>query len=200
MTHNKSDIQSLLNKYPLLIDKAIQIIGDNQTADELGSKYTKHNNGVGFTASYGTIGTVLYQFVTGRDCKKQGHPIRWKPKSLVTDADVLDRTRDMLMFKNRNPHYAKSTPREIAKMIVVLHWRQLGGLMDRSTWVTPPVIVTTQQPQTITVRYTRVVRETSKAILLEKVDAQGVAWERWLPKSMIVNNLEAGYLEIKKTA
>ena len=72
--------------------------------------------------------------------------------------------------------------------------------MDRSTWVTPPVIVTTQQPQTITVRYTRVVRETSKAILLEKVDAQGVAWERWLPKSMIVNNLEAGYLEIKKTA
>ena len=69
MTHNKSDIQSLLNKYPLLIDKAIQIIGDNQTADELGSKYTKHNNGVGFTASYGTIGTVLYQFVTGRDCK-----------------------------------------------------------------------------------------------------------------------------------
>jgi len=38
------------------------------------------------------------------------------------------------------------------------------------------------------------------AILLEKVDTQGVTWERWLPKSMIVNNLEAGYLEIKKTA
>ena len=53
MTHNKSDIQSLLNKYPLLIDKAIQLIGDNQTADELGSKHTKYNNGIGFTASYG---------------------------------------------------------------------------------------------------------------------------------------------------
>ena len=200
MAFTKDIISNLLNKHPLLIDKAIEMIGENQTADELGSKHTKYHNGIGFTASYGTIGTVLYQFVTGRDCKRPGHPVRWKPKSLVTDGEVLDRTRDMRRFKSRNPHYTQSTPREIAKMIAVLHWRQLGGLMDRSTWVTPPAIVSTQQPQTITVRYTRVVRETAKAILLEKIDAQGIAWERWLPKSMIVNNLEDGYLEVKKPA
>ena len=37
-------------------------------------------------------------------------------------------------------------------------------------------------------------------VLLEKVDAEGIAWERWIPKSMVVNNLGGGELEIKKPA
>ena len=200
MAFTKDTISNLLNQHPLLIDKAIEMIGDNQTADELGSRHTKYENGIGFTASYGTIGTVLYQFVTGRDCRRPGHPVRWKPKSLITDGDVLDRTRDMRRFKSRNPHYSQSTPRDIAKMIAVLHWRQLGGLLDRSNWVKPPATATTQQPQTIVVRYTRIVRETEKAVLLEKVDNEGIAWERWLPKSMIITDLGQGQLEIKRPA
>ena len=200
MAFTKDTISNLLNQHPLLIDRAIEMIGDNQTADELGSRHTKYENGIGFTASYGTIGTVLYQFVTGRDCRRPGHPVRWKPKSLITDGDVLDRTRDMRRFKYRNPHYAQSTPREIAKMIAVLHWRQLGGLLDRSNWVQPPATATTQQPQTMVVRYTRIIRETERAVLLEKVDSEGIAWERWLPKSMIVTDLGQGQLKIKRPA
>ena len=200
MAFTKQTISNLLNQHPLLIDKAIEMIGDNQTADELGSRHTKYENGIGFTASYGTIGTVLYQFVTGRDCRRPGHPVRWKPKSLITDGDVLDRTRDMRRFKSRNPHYSHSSPRDIAKMIAVLHWRQLGGLLDRSNWVQPPATATTQRPQTIVVRYTRIVRETERAVLLEKVDNEGIAWERWLPKSMIITDLGQGQLEIKRPA
>ena len=202
MAFTKQTITNLLNQHPLLIDKAIEMIGDNQTADELGSRHTKYENGIGFTASYGTIGTVLYQFVTGRDCRRPGHPVRWKPKSLITDGDVLDRTRDMRRFKYRNPHYSQSSPREIAKMIAVLHWRQLGGLLDRSNWVQPPAAAKTQQPQTMVLRYTRIVKETAKAILLEKVDAEGIAWERWIPKSMIITDgrLIQGQFTIKKPA
>ena len=85
-------------------------------------------------------------------------------------------------------------------MIAVLHWRQLGGLLDRSNWVQPPATATTQQPQTIVVRYTRIVRQTERAVLLEKVDNEGIAWERWLPKSMIITDLGQGQLEIKRPA
>ena len=106
----------------------------------------------------------------------------------------------MRRFKQRNPKYGAHHPRAIAKMIAVLHWRQLGGLLDRSNWVKPPATATTQQPQTMTVRYTRIVRETAKAVLLEKVDSEGIAWERWLPKSMIINDLGQGQLEIKRPA
>jgi len=66
--------------------------------------------------------------------------------------------------------------------------------------VQPPATATTQQPQTIVVRYTRIVRETAKAVLLEKVDNEGIAWERWLPKSMIITDLGQGQLEIKRPA
>jgi hypothetical protein len=50
------------------------------------------------------------------------------------------------------------------------------------------------------IRYTRVIRQTDRALLLEKVDAEGIAWERWIPKSMVVNNLGGGELEIKRPA
>jgi len=66
--------------------------------------------------------------------------------------------------------------------------------------VQPPATATTQQPQTIVVRYTRIVRETAKAVLLEKVDNEGIDWERWLPKSMIITDLGQGQLEIKRPA
>ncbi len=40
MELTKENIATLLNKHPLLIDRAIEIIGANQTADELGSRHT----------------------------------------------------------------------------------------------------------------------------------------------------------------
>ncbi len=202
MSFTKSVIENLLNENPNRINAAIRIIGENQTADELGSRHTKYENGIGFTASYGTIGTVLYQFVTGRDCRRQGHPRRWAPKSLITSGYILDRTRDMKRFKRNNPKYANTSPADIAKMIAVLHWRQLGGLIESQNSVQPPATATTQQPQTMVVRYTRIVKETAKAVLLEKVDAEGIAWERWIPKSMIITDgrLIQGQFTIKRPA
>ena len=170
MSFNKKTIQTLLNSNPELINAAIRIIGENQTADELGSRHTKYENGIGFTASYGTIGTVLYQFVTGRDCKRRGHPVRWAPKSLITQGHVLDRTRDMRRFKRNNPKYSNTSVADIAKMIAVLHWRQLGSLIESANRVQPPATATTQQPQTVVIQFTRIVKETAKAVLLEKVE------------------------------
>jgi len=198
MAFNKNIIQNLLNSNPELINAAIRIIGENQTADELGSRHTKYENGIGFTASYGTIGTVLYQFVTGRDCKRRGHPVRWTPKSLIKDGQVLDRTRDMRRFKRNNPKYSNTSVADIAKMIAVLHWRQLSGLLNVSNTVSTRV--EPEAPKTLVIRYTRVIRQTERALLLEKVDAEGIAWERWIPKSMVVNNLGGGELEIKRPA
>ena len=210
MAFNKNTIQNLLNSNPELINAAIRIIGENQTADELGSRHTKYENGIGFTASYGTIGTVLYQFVTGRDCKRQGHPVRWTPKSLVTQGHVLDRTRDMRRFKYRNQKYASSTPLDIAKMIAVLHWRQLSALLTSSNLLSREtntyfgVNLETEEPKTMVIKFTRVIRQTERAMLLEKVDAEGIAWERWIPKSMIVKILDhtmvSVEMEIKRPA
>ena len=93
-------------------------------------------------------------------------------------------------------------------MIAELHWRQLGELLNAQT--TPTVTSETMDvkfsqeepkgPQTVTIRFTRVIRQTAKAVLLEKVDAEGIAWERWIPKSMIVNDLGPGVLQIKRPA
>lgn len=195
MTLSKTQITTLLNNHPHLVDLAITIIGDNQTADELGSKHTKYQNGIGFTACYGSIGTTFYQFVTGRDCRQPGHPVRWTPKSLVTDSNVLERTRDMKRFKRRNPHYANQSPLDIARMIAIHHWGQLAEILNAQTAPAP-----TQTPATVTVTFTRVIRETPKAVLLEKVDSAGIAWERWLPKSMIINRNNDGTLEVKRPA
>ena len=87
-------------------------------------------------------------------------------------------------------------------MIAVLHWRQLGSLIESTNRVQPPATATTQQPQTVVIRYTRIVKETAKAILLEKVDAEGIAWERWIPKSMIITDgrLIQGQFTIKRPA
>jgi hypothetical protein len=195
MALSKSQIQTLLNNHPHLVDTAITILGENQTADELGSKHTKYHNGIGFTSCYGSIGTTFYQFVTGRDCRQSGHPVRWTPKSLVTDGGVLDRTRDMKRFKRRNPHYARLTPLQIAQKIALHHWAQLGALLTAKT-----APAQSQPQQTVTVTYTRVIRETQKAVLLEKVDEAGIAWERWIPKSMIVNRNVTGRMEVKRPA
>ena len=203
MSLSKSQIQTLLNNHPHLVDTAITILGENQTADELGSKHTKYHNGIGFTSCYGSIGTTFYQFVTGRDCRQSGHPVRWTPKSLVTDGDVLDRTRDMKRFKRRNPHYARLSPLQIAQKIALHHWAQLGALLVSKVSQAPTQTrhqARPQTPQTVTVTYTRVIRETQKAVLLEKVDEAGIAWERWLPKSMIVNRNVSGRMEVKRPA
>ena len=202
MTLPKNLIVRLLNENPNRINAAIRIIGENQTADELGSRHTKYENGIGFTASYGTIGTVLYQFVTGRDCRRSGHPRRWAPKSLIADGHVLERTRDMRRFKRNNPKYANTSPADIAKMIAILHWRQLGTLVLNLAEVSPEVVPQSQELNTVTIRFTRIVKETAKAILLEKVDAEGIAWERWIPKSMIITDgrLIQGQFTIKRPA
>jgi hypothetical protein len=83
-------------------------------------------------------------------------------------------------------------------MIAVLHWRQLGGLLNVSNTVSTRV--EPEAPKTMVIKFTRVVRQTERALLLEKVDAEGIAWERWIPKSMVVNNLGGGELEIKRPA
>ena len=197
MTLSKTQIATLLNNHPHLVDLAITLIGDNQTADELGSKHTKYQNGIGFTACYGSIGTTFYQFVTGRDCRQVDHPVRWTPKSLATDGSVLERTRDMKRFKRRNPHHAHLTPLELARKIAIHHWGQLDAILAAKT---APVPRLTETVTTVTVTYTRVIRETPKAVLLEKVDSVGIAWERWLPKSMIVSRDVPGQLEVKRPA
>lgn len=60
-------ILKALDENPRAVMKAIVIVGDNQTAEEMAQEATLQHNGVGFTGTDARFGTYLYgQIRSGR--------------------------------------------------------------------------------------------------------------------------------------
>ena len=78
-SHNKGQIQQLIDSNPAFVDQAIRLLGENQTADELRVKDTRHHNDIGFSAAHARTGTRLFEFVTGISTRTGQKA--WAPKS-----------------------------------------------------------------------------------------------------------------------
>ena len=122
MTHfNKSDIVRALQT-PESVSRAIEILGNNQREDELSSRSTNAQNGIGFTSCWASAGTHLWQFVTGYDARSKTN--KWGRKCLSHPnwqrAKIIRRK-----VQNNGCEDAVQLGRKIA----LHHWRQLGALL-----------------------------------------------------------------------
>lgn len=172
-SHTKAQIEALLQN-PIYVDAAIKLLGQNQTADELRFKSTRHHNDIGFSAAYGKVGTRFFEFVTGISTKTGTQ--KWEPKSLSNP--VADRVFARYV-RNRGVAHAVDYARDIAAM----HWKQLGVMLteDFQAEVLPTAAPErkVQPAQDITVS-------------AEIVGARGRAYKVyafgrrvWLPKSQV---------------
>jgi len=119
-SHTKTQIITLLEN-PVMVDAAIKLLGQNQTADELRFKSTRHHNDIGFSAAYGRVGTRFFEFVTGISTKTGTQ--KWQPKSLTNP--IADRVFAKYV-RNRGVAHAVDYARDIA----TLHWKQLGVMLE----------------------------------------------------------------------
>jgi hypothetical protein len=119
-SHTKAQIEALLQN-PIYVDAAIKLLGQNQTADELRFKSTRHHNDIGFSAAYGRVGTRFFEFVTGISTKTGRQ--QWQPKSLTNP--IADRVFSKYV-RNRGVAHAVDYARDIA----TLHWKQLGVMLE----------------------------------------------------------------------
>jgi len=119
-SHTKTQIIALLEN-PVMVDAAIKLLGQNQTADELRFKSTRHHNDIGFSAAYGRVGTRFFEFVTGISTKTGTQ--KWQPKSLTNP--IADRVFSKYI-RNRGVAHAVDYARDIA----TLHWKQLGVMLE----------------------------------------------------------------------
>ena len=133
MTFSKSDIERALQT-PAQVSKAIEILGNNQREDELSSRSTNAQNGIGFTSCWASAGTHLWQFVTGYDARSKTN--KWGRKCLSHPnwrrAKIIRRK-----VENNDCQDAVGLGRKIA----LHHWRQLGALLAVQTpvpQVAPP--------------------------------------------------------------
>ena len=124
---NKSDIARALQT-PESVSRAIEILGNNQREDELSSRSTNAQNGIGFTSCWASAGTHLWQFVTGYDARSKTN--KWGRKCLSHPnwqrAKIIRRK-----VQNNGCEDAVQLGRKIA----LHHWRQLGALLA----IQPPV-------------------------------------------------------------
>ena len=128
MTHfNKSDIARALET-PAQVSKAIEILGNNQREDELSSRSTNAQNGIGFTSCWASAGTHLWQFVTGYDARTKTN--KWGRKCL---SHPNWQRAKIIRRKVRNNDCSDAV--ELGRKIALHHWRQLGSLLA----VQPPV-------------------------------------------------------------
>jgi len=182
VTHTKAQIAlALVN--PAAVNAAIRILGENQTADELRTKSTRNHNDIGFSAAYGRVGTRFYEFVTG--IQVSTGRAKWAPKSL--QHPVADRVFGRYISRRDTCDCALDYAREIS----LLHWRQLGALLD-ITFEAPelPAAVTAEE----TAQKAEAKAESSEMITVsgEIVGARGRAYKAyiggrklWLPKSQV---------------
>ena len=119
---NKSDIELALQT-PAQVSKAIEILGNNQREDELSSRATNTQNGIGFTSCWASAGTHLWQFVTGYDARTKtnkwgrkclSHP-NWQRAKIIRRKVHNNDCRDAV---------------ELGRKIALHHWRQLGALLS----------------------------------------------------------------------
>ena len=128
MTHfNKSDIERALQT-PESVSRAIEILGNNQREDELSSRHTKVQNGIGFTSCWASAGTHLWQFVTGWDARTKTN--KWGRKCL---SHPNWQRAKIIRRKVRNNGCEDAV--QLGRKIALHHWRQLGALLA----VQPPV-------------------------------------------------------------
>ena len=136
MNFNKSDIITLLASDPRLVSRAIEILGNNQRDDELASRSTNHQNGIGFASNWASSGTHLWQFVTGWDSRSKSN--RWGRKCLTHQN--WRRARYIRNAVNRN---GCENALELGRRIAVHHWRQLSELVPKQV---PAVQVPQAEP------------------------------------------------------
>lgn len=183
-SHTKTQIITLLEN-PVMVDAAIKLLGQNQTADELRFKSTRHHNDIGFSAAYGRVGTRFFEFVTGISTKTGTQ--KWQPKSLTNP--IADRVFAKYV-RNRGVAHAVDYARDIA----LLHWKQLGVMLEPGfqAEVLPteaPEREARPAPKAVTLKAT-FIRGTHKALQL-KVNGRRV----WLPRSQasyLVNSWNEG--------
>jgi len=186
-THNKSQIQELLDSNPAFIDQAIRLLGENQTADELAWKTTNQHNSVGFSAAHARTGTRLFEFVTGI-ATKTGKPT-WAPKSLAHPAGNR-------VFRRQLQNHGLETAEQLGRKVALVHWRQLGALLSWTpvtTGATKPKAAKKQPPQSVVVSGAEIQTMKGKAVR--------VLWDSkrvWLPKSQISVNSETGDITMPK--
>ena len=182
VTHTKDQIAlTLVN--PAAVDAAIRILGQNQTADELRSKTTRNHNDIGFSAAYGRVGTRFYEFVTGISTRTGTQ--KWQPKSLQHP------TANRVFSRYINNRRDCTSALEYARQISLLHWRQLGGLLDPAALVIQLPTEATAEEQTKKQQK----RETGGELITVQGDvkgAKGRAYKAyfggrkvWLPKSQV---------------
>jgi len=182
VTHTKAQIALALVS-PAAVNAAIRILGENQTADELRTKTTRNENNIGFSAAYGRVGTRFYEFVTG--IQVSTGRAKWAPKSL--EHPVADRVFGRYISNRDTCDCALDYAREIS----LLHWRQLGALLD-ITFEAPelPAEVTAEE----TAKKAEAKAESSVMITVsgEIAGARGRAYKAyiggrkiWLPKSQV---------------
>jgi hypothetical protein len=182
VTHTKAQIAlALVN--PAAVDAAIRILGENQTADELRTKTTRNHNDIGFSAAYGKVGTRFYEFVTG--IQVSTGKAKWQPKSL--QHPVADRVFSRYITRRDTCESALDYAREIS----LLHWRQLGGLLDDTAIVEQlPAEVTAEEKADQQAKFD----QGGEFITVkgEVVGAKGRAYKAyiegrkvWLPKSQV---------------
>tara|TARA_B100000900_G_scaffold390896_1_gene384991 strand:+ start:289 stop:960 length:672 start_codon:yes stop_codon:yes gene_type:complete len=186
-THNKSQIQELLDSNPAFIDQAIRLLGENQTNDELAAKTTNRHNDIGFSAAHARTGTRLFEFVTGI-ATRTGKPT-WAPKSLSHPAAAR-------VFRRQLHNHELETAEQLGRKIALVHWRQLGALLSWTpvtTGATKQKSTQKQPPQSVVISGAEVQTMKGKAVR--------VLWDSkrvWLPKSQISVNSETGDITMPK--
>ena len=139
MTHfNKSDIERALQT-PESVSRAIEILGNNQRDDELSSRSTNAQNGIGFTSCWASAGTHLWQFVTGYDARSKTN--KWGRKCL---SHPNWQRAKIIRRKVRNNGCEDAV--QLGRKIALHHWRQLGALLAVQTPV-PQVVPPAPQPE-----------------------------------------------------
>jgi hypothetical protein len=172
-SYDKDTLQTLLID-PTYVDEAIRLLGENQTADELRVKGTRHHNDIGFSAAYGRTGTRLYEFVTGIQCSTGKK--KWAPKSLAHP--VANR-----VFGRYISNHGLNDAIELGRKISLIHWRQLESLTTATVSSLPAASGPKPEkkaPAKVTVRGAEIVRRSGKAVQ--------VLWDSkkvWLPTSQI---------------
>ena len=186
-SHNKGQIQQLLDSNPAYVDQAIRLLGANQTADELRSKDTRYHNDIGFSAAHARTGTRLYEFVTGISTKTGQKA--WQPKSLAHPAANK-------VFRRYIHNHGLENGLQLGRKVALVHWRQLEGLLSWTpvtTGVTQRKAAKKQPPQSVVVQGAEIQTVKGKAVR--------VLWDSkrvWLPKSQISFNSETGELTMPK--
>ena len=117
----KSDIERALQT-PESVSRAIEILGNNQREDELSSRATNTQNGIGFTSCWASAGTHLWQFVTGYDARSKTN--KWGRKCLSHPNWQRAKIIKRKVYNNDCQNAV-----QLGRKISLHHWRQLGSLL-----------------------------------------------------------------------